>query len=543
MGHRTSRRPARESLDVWPGFVDIMVGLLLIFIFFATLFVITETILARSLDKKDTELERVSKEMAAKDQLLARTNSQVDTLKQEVTRLESLFQGQVKKTASLEELIAATTKQLNETKEDSEKKGSLLKDKEQALAEQAKLIDSARVDSQTKSELLAAKMKELESALARLSQLTDLVRANDDRHTSQTKELVSIRADLKEKLALLDAKDKGLVEALVKIKDLDSLLKTKDEQLVSTQAQSQTAVSDLEAKINQIRELSKKLAGMELRLAETDESLAQTRKDSSDKFAQISRLKTQLEGLNSNIAALTGKISEYVAQISALNRRLAESKEREDQSSAKASSLQKDVVSLTAKLDEISAGTAKQDKPKDPKEEFRLSQLVDTLGQKEKEIDRLRKLAKYRSEFLAKLDEIFRGVPDIKVQGDRFVFQSEILFKSGKKDINEGGKEELDKFIRIYKEMAPKIPKDIDLVIQIQGHTDTDPLSPGSKFQSNWELASARAMEVVRYMIREGIPPRHLGAVALGEFQPVAQENTPEAKRLNRRIEIKIATL
>ncbi|MEW6347702.1 MAG: OmpA family protein [Thermodesulfobacteriota bacterium] len=543
MGHRISHRPSKEALDVWPGFVDIMVGLLLIFIFFATLFIITETILARTLGKKDTELARISREIAEKDDLLKQTHARVDELKNALSKLKSLFGEKVKEVAGLREVVASTTRKLDEATTNADKTATLLKSREAELTSHAKRLEEAQAEIETKDRLFLGKTKELESALAKLSELTGLLASKETEAESGRKALDAAQTDLKEKSALLTQKDKELIEALARSKEFDALLKKKEEALASQQTQAETSASELEAKIARIRELADKLADMELKLTERDDSLAKSRKGSSEKSAEIATLKSQLAGLNKNIAELSKKVAQYVEQVAALNRRLADSKEREDQSNVWASSLQKEVTSLTAKLDEISKRIETTAKLKDPQEEFRLSQLVTAIGQKDKEIDRLRKLAKYRSEFLARLDEIFRGVPDIKVQGDRFVFQSEILFQSGKKDINENGKHELDKFIRIYKEMAPKIPKDLDLMILIQGHTDTDPVSPSSRFKSNWELSSARAMEVLRYMIKEGIPPTHVGAVALGEFQPVAEENTPEAKRLNRRIEIKITTL
>ncbi len=543
MRHRISHRSSRDTLDVWPGFVDIMVGLLLIFIFFATLFIITETILARSLGKKDTELTRISREMAEKDDLLKQTSARVDALKNELSKLRALFGEKVKESDSLKEVVASTTSRLREAGTEAEKTATLIKEREAALASLTKRLDESQTEAEAKGQLFLGKTKELESALAKLSELTKLLAVKETEEDSRRKELDSTRADVKEKATLLARKDKELIEALSRSKEVQALLKKQEDLLASQQTQAQTSASELESKIGRIRELGKLLAAMELKLTEAGVSLANSRKENSEKSEEIATLKSQLEGLNNSIAALTRKVAEYVDQIAALNRRLFDSQEKEDQSNVRASSLQKEVTSLTAKLDEISKRIETQEKPKDAQEEFRLSQLVEAIGQKDKEIDRLRRLAKYRSEFLAKLDEIFRGVPDIKVQGDRFVFQSEILFQSGKKDINENGKHELDKFIRIYKEMAPKIPEDLDLVILIQGHTDNDPVSASSRFKSNWELSSARAMEVLRYMIKEGIPPTHVGAVALGEFQPVTTETTPEAKRLNRRIEIKITTL
>ncbi len=279
---------------------------------------------------------------------------------------------------------------------------------------------------------------------------------------------------------------------------------------------------------------------MSLKLDQAGRKLAETEGDVRNKTDTITELQAKIDRLNNTIAQLNKRISEYVDQVNGLNRMLAEAKQSEQTQTTKAADLQKEISSLRSKLDEISGKLAAANEKRE--EQFRVSQLVELLGQKEKEIDRLRKLAKYRSEFLAKLEQVFQGVADIKVQGDRFVFQSEILFASGRADINEGGKKELDKFVKIYNEMVPKIPKDLDLVILIQGYTDDVPIR-SARYRSNWELASARAMEVVRYLIEKGIPPGRVGASSFGEFHPVDPNMTDEARRLNRRIEIKITTL
>jgi chemotaxis protein MotB len=301
-----------------------------------------------------------------------------------------------------------------------------------------------------------------------------------------------------------------------------------------------SALREAEEKTRLLGEGEKQVSELTQKLAQAEESLTHTRAELSEKSSLVSDFGAAIIGLNGKIAFLNKRIAGYLDEVSKLNSMLAESKERESDEKTKTASLQKEIASLTSQLDEITKklADAKEDKAK----QFRLAQLVNLVGEKDKEIVRLRQLARYRSEFLAKLEKVFAGVSDIKVQGDRFVFQSEILFASGRADINERGKKELDKFITIYKEMAPKLPRDLPLIILVQGHTDIDPVK-SIRFKSNWELSAARSLEVVRYMTEKGIPPTRLGAAALSEFHPVAQGVSPSAKRLNRRIEIKITTL
>ncbi|MBI4964810.1 MAG: OmpA family protein [Desulfomonile tiedjei] len=424
-----------ESFNVWPGFTDIIVGLLLVFVFVVTLFTMTQTILSRVLTTKDVELQRLHGEISAKSQELER-------LSLEISKLEQLFQ--------------------------------------------------AQVDSATKlHEQLASRGKELELALAEIKANTELLAAKDERLTHQKKEVESALEGIKEKTTLLQDREQRIWE-------------------------------------------------MGLKLSDKDQDLTKTKAELSDKEKSLLDLRARLEMLNSRVAGLNEKIAGYVAEVSRLNQLLAESQDSKTTEKTKAAALQKEIVSLQSKLEEISSKLAGTEAEAEKK--FRLSQLVDLLGQKDQEIDRLRKLARYRSEFLAKLEEVFAGISDIKVQGDRFIFQSEILFASGRAEINESGKKELDKFAGIYKEMIPKIPTGVDLIILIQGHTDIDPVR-SAKYRTNWELSSDRAMQVVRYLIEKGIPATRLGAAALGEFHPVEKGDSPDAKRLNRRIEIKITSL
>ena len=118
----------------------------------------------------------------------------------------------------------------------------------------------------------------------------------------------------------------------------------------------------------------------------------------------------------------------------------------------------------------------------------------------------MQELARYRSEFFGKLREIIGDRPDIRIVGDRFVFQSEVLFAPGSAELGDAAKKQLDPVIAALKEISAKIPQDMNWVLRVDGHTDRRPIS-NAQFASNWELSAARAISVVRYMIDEGIPP------------------------------------
>ena len=152
---------------------------------------------------------------------------------------------------------------------------------------------------------------------------------------------------------------------------------------------------------------------------------------------------------------------------------------------------------------------------------------------------RVQELSRYRSEFFGRLRQILSQRSDILVVGDRFVFQSEVLFAKGDAEISPLGQEEMLKLADALRQLEAEIPQDIAWVLRVDGHTDIDPIrSP--LFQSNWELSSARAIAVVKYLIAQGVAPKHLVAAGFGEFQPLDVGTSEDAKSQNRRIELKL---
>jgi len=153
---------------------------------------------------------------------------------------------------------------------------------------------------------------------------------------------------------------------------------------------------------------------------------------------------------------------------------------------------------------------------------------------------RVQELNRYRSDFFGRLREILSDREDIRIVGDRFVFQSEVLFASGATEINPTGQEEMRKLAGAILELQKEIPPEINWVLRVDGHTDDIPLSGTGRFRDNWELSTARATAVVKFLIENGVPANRLVAAGFGEFQPLDASNTPEARSRNRRIELKL---
>ncbi|HEX8416279.1 MAG TPA: peptidoglycan -binding protein [Methylobacterium sp.] len=152
---------------------------------------------------------------------------------------------------------------------------------------------------------------------------------------------------------------------------------------------------------------------------------------------------------------------------------------------------------------------------------------------------RVQELARYRSDFFGRLRQILGNRPDIRIVGDRFVLQSEVLFPAGSASLKPEASPELDRIATAILDLAKQIPADIPWVLRIDGHTDARPIF-SSQFPSNWSLSAARAIAVVQFMAGKGIPPQRLLAAAFGEFQPLEIGTTEDAYGKNRRIELKL---
>jgi len=152
-----------------------------------------------------------------------------------------------------------------------------------------------------------------------------------------------------------------------------------------------------------------------------------------------------------------------------------------------------------------------------------------------------KKLETYKSEFFGRMREILAGREGVRIDGDRFVFSSEVLFAPGSADLSEEGKAQIARVVELLNEVKDAIPPEIDWIIRVDGFTDKTPLRGSAKYRDNWELSAARALSVVHYMTEElGFPPNRLAATGFGEFQPIDDGDSPEALARNRRIELKL---
>ena len=152
---------------------------------------------------------------------------------------------------------------------------------------------------------------------------------------------------------------------------------------------------------------------------------------------------------------------------------------------------------------------------------------------------RVQELQQFRSEFFGRLRDVLKDRDDVQIVGDRFVFQSEVLFAPGQADIGPTGQSQLAQLAVALADIAAKIPDDINWVLQVDGHTDNLPVRAG-RYTDNWDLSTERALSVVRFLVLQGVPANRLAATGYGEFQPLTNGDSIADRRLNRRIELKI---
>jgi chemotaxis protein MotB len=288
-----------------------------------------------------------------------------------------------------------------------------------------------------------------------------------------------------------------------------------------------TALTRLNAQIAQLTELLSLEKTGKLSL---EEQLAQIRSSLSTAEGDRDRYRGLYEGIGSGAASAQGKVTELSGQLDA-------EKKLSSRALAQVEILNQQIAALRrqlAALEEALDATEKKDK----ESQARIADLGQRLNVALAQ--RVQELSRYRSDFFGRLRAILGNRPDIRIGGDRFVFQSEVFFDTGKATLDKPeGRTELDGLAGALLDLEKKIPGEIPWVLRVDGHTDVRPIN-SPLYKNNWELSAARAISVVQYLIAKGVSPQHLVAAGFGEFQPIETEKTEEAFTRNRRIELKL---
>ena len=281
------------------------------------------------------------------------------------------------------------------------------------------------------------------------------------------------------------------------------------------------------------------LARLQKQIAQMADLLSLERSQKKTALEESSSLKATLAAAEAEKKRLNGLLTSGTStetRIAAATKELDDQKGLTAQALAQVELLNQQILALRKQLAALENSLGDTDK----RDKQAQSQIAD-LGQRLNVAlaKRVQELSQYRSSFFGELKRSLGERDDVQVVGDRFVFQSEIFFDSGSADLAPQGYAELDKLAAALRDLEARIPKDLNWVLRIDGHTDIRPISTAN-FRSNWELSSSRAISVVKFLISKGVPPGRLVAAGFGEYQPLSSGGSEGDLRRNRRIELKL---
>ncbi len=374
------------------------------------------------------------------------------------------------------------------------------------------------------SEILSGQENELSQLHRQISEITELLGLEK----KKSGELVTHIADLSEQVESLTG-DKNKLIAEVEFSEIEirdqlmvmaslqediSALRKIREELEKKAGRLVASLANKELEIGNIRDRSKVL---EAKLSAQTERTILVQKETEEKSIRIQAL-----------SALVGNQEQA----------LKEEKELSANVRAEVVLLNRNIMNLKKQLEEITQALSISEK-----KTLTQAREINDLGKKLNLAlaRRVNKLEQYRSEFFGRLNEVLGDNPFVFIEGDRFIFQAELLFGSGSATLEEEGKRQLGRLSGILKELSQKIPDDINWILRIDGHTDQVPIH-NEVFSSNWELATARSLSVVHFLSEMGIPEHRMAAAGFSKYHPLDPANTEEALRKNRRIEIKLTS-
>ncbi|MGD9537991.1 MAG: peptidoglycan -binding protein [Alphaproteobacteria bacterium] len=405
------------------------------------------------------------------------------------------------------------------------------------VSELAELLSLERQANTDLRANIADVSAQLEASLGARDRLTrELAEARDERDALNL-QLRDYKAETDSKLAEATETEEKLTDALVRAeagedkvrllladieqlkRDIESLRIVRAE-LEGQVSQMAATLEEREGELTSVREeftvARDKAQELEARLMTEQERTALAQKDLEERELRLSEMLDLYRSSESELATERNANQRQREQIALLNQQL--------------SALREQLERLEAALD-VSDEKAKEQEV-----------VIADLGRRLNLAlaSKVEELSRYRSEFFGRLREVLGDRKDFTVVGDRFVFQSEVLFQTASADLEEVGKTRLVLFAQVLREVAEKIPQEIPWILQVEGHTDKRPIVGSFRYPSNWELSAARAISVVNFLVAQGIPADRLAATGYGEFQPVEAGDSEEDLRRNRRIELRL---
>jgi chemotaxis protein MotB len=499
----------RGGYEPWPGYVDALSTLLMVIIFVLLVFVLAQGFLSVTLSGRDQALARLNRQVAELSDLLALERGTAEELRLSVARLASDLQAM---TAARD----ALTREVATLAADRERAGA---DRSTALAERER-IAAQLAEAQLRAEAAAARAQRLEAQLAEA-----LTRAD------QTQTVADARArDAADASREAAERQRAATEAARAAADARRELADARRELADTR--------------RTLEEERAQLARMREEIAALDRQVTADRATIELRLSEIARLAGQVQALTAlrdelerQASAAAARATTEEQQRRALATMLEDERRLGETARAQVALLNRQIEELRAQIARISAAldaAEAEGRDKDAQ--------IATLGQRLNLAlaARVEELQRYRSEFFGRLREVLGNRAGIQVVGDRFVFQSEVLFPAGSADLQPEGVEQIRQIAAVVREIARDIPADVPWILRVDGHADRTPIAGTGRFTTNWELSAARAITVVRLLALLGVPENRLAATGFGEFQPLDPSDSPAAFARNRRIELRL---
>ena len=335
------------------------------------------------------------------------------------------------------------------------------------------------------------------------------------RVSGQDATLGEMRQQLASLGELLNIERRASADLAANLAQITNQLNTSNANRDELQAQLASVQAAIAVRNNEIARLAAKQADSETALAAARSSLEERLGALQLAEGQLAMAQAQNQSAANKIDALHAETTASKAQIAQMTGALA---------------------ALRLRLEELTSLLAEKDR-----QATRDKVAIASLGRSLNNAlaSRVQELQRFRSEFFGRLRDVLKGRDDVQIVGDRFVFQSEVLFAQGQAEIAAEGQDQLAKLAITLADIATKIPEDINWVLQVDGHTDDVPIRAG-RYADNWDLSTERALSVVRFLNQQGLPANRLAAAGYGEFQPLDATDNDDARRKNRRIELKI---
>ncbi len=376
---------------------------------------------------------------------------------------------------------------------------------------------------------LSGRSHELDKAQQDLSALADALSLERGKSADLQTSVSQLGKELSERSAERDRLSSQLADVTKAFEAASSANARLNTQLADTTGQADAARAQL--------------AEMQKQIAELDRTIAIGKDTLQAKISDLATLANQARALTALRDELEKQAQDAAARAmteqqrrEAVQIQLADEKKLGDSARAQIALLNQQIDQLKTQLTAISSSlelTQQQNQAKDAQIANLGQRLNVALAAKVEELQH------YRSEFFGKLRTLLSNRSGITVVGDRFVFQSEVLFPVGSADLTAAGVAQMTTLAITIKDIASEIPPDLHWILRVDGHTDPQPVK-GGQFPSNWELSAERAITVVRLLIADGVPAEHLAATAFGEYQPFGPGETPDAYAKDRRIELRL---